>query len=69
MADVNATREYVERKGVLTDDVPDDRVGMGVARSKYGYDAFMMYDPFENEILFIGNDLAKVAKGSDEISG
>ena len=62
VADINAAKEYVERKGVLTDDVPDDRVGMGVARSKYGYDAFVMFDPFENEILFVGNDPTKVAK-------
>jgi catechol 2,3-dioxygenase-like lactoylglutathione lyase family enzyme len=69
VTDINAAREYVERKGVLTDDVPDDHVGMGVGRSKYGYDAFVMYDPFENEILFVGNDTTKVTKRGDEIGG
>ena len=67
--DVNETREFVERKGVVTVDVPDDHVSMGVGRSEYGYDAFTMYDPFGNEILFLGNDTTKVARRSDEING
>jgi len=66
VTDINATREYIEQKGVLTDDVPDDYAGMGVGRSEYGYDGFTMYDPFGNEILFVGNDKTKVARISDE---
>ena len=69
VTDINATREFIERKGVLTDDVPDDYAGMGAGRSEYGYDAFTMYDPFGNEILFVGNDTTRVARRSDETNG
>ena len=67
--DINATREFVERKGVRTNDVPDDYAGMGAGRSEYGYDAFTMCDPFGNEILFVGNDTTRVARRSDETNG
>ena len=66
VTDIIATREYIQRKGVLTRNVPDDHAGMGIGRSEYGYDAFTMYDPFGNEILFVGNDTTKVAKRGDE---
>lgn len=69
VTDINATREFIERKGVMTADVPDDYAGMGAGRSVYGYDAFTMYDPFGNEILFVGNDTTRVARRSDETNG
>ena len=69
VTDIKATREYIGRMGVLTDDVPDEHAGMGVGRTEYGYDAFTMYDPFGNEILFVGNDTTKVARRNDEILG
>lgn len=65
VTDVNATREFIEQKEILTNDVPDDYAGMGIGRSEYGYDAFTMYDPFGNEILFVGNDPKKAARRSD----
>jgi catechol 2,3-dioxygenase-like lactoylglutathione lyase family enzyme len=64
VTDIGATREFIERKGVGTGDVPDEWAGMGVGRSEYGYDAFQMHDPFGNKILFIGNDTARVARRS-----
>lgn len=68
VTDITATRKYIEQKGVLTGDVPDDYAGMGVGRAEYGYDAFTMYDPFGNEILFVGNDTTKVPRLSDELN-
>ena len=59
VTDIHATRRFVERKGIRTDDVPDDHAGMGTGRSVYGYDAFTMYDPFGNQILFVGNDTTR----------
>jgi len=67
--DVNATREFVERKGVRTGDVPDDYAGMATGRSEYGYDAFKMYDPFGNTIMFVGNDTTRVAQKSEQTNG
>jgi catechol 2,3-dioxygenase-like lactoylglutathione lyase family enzyme len=67
--DVNATRQFVEQKGVRTDDVPDDYAGMAAGRSVYGYDAFKMRDPFGNVIMFVGNDTTRVARKSDQILG
>ena len=65
--DINATREFVEQKGVRTDDVPDDYAAMAVGRSVYGYDAFNMHDPFGNVIMFVGNDTTRVARRSSQI--
>jgi catechol 2,3-dioxygenase-like lactoylglutathione lyase family enzyme len=65
VSDVNATREFVERKGIRTDDVPDDYAGMATGRSVYGYDAFRMYDPFGNAIMFVGHDTTRVAQRRD----
>ena len=62
VTDINATREFIEGKGVRTGAVPDEWAGMGVGRSEYGYDAFQMYDPFGNEILFVGNDTTRVPR-------
>jgi catechol 2,3-dioxygenase-like lactoylglutathione lyase family enzyme len=67
--DVRAARDYVERKGAMTADVPDEYAGMAIGRSMYGYDAFTMYDPFGNEILFVGNDTERRAMRSDEVEG
>jgi catechol 2,3-dioxygenase-like lactoylglutathione lyase family enzyme len=54
--DLNATRDYLISKGVETKDVEIGYVGgIEVGRSKYGYDFFVMLDPFGNEIMFAGN--------------
>ena len=66
VTDVIATREYVERKGAKTKDVPDEHFAAGSGRSEYGYDYFVMLDPFGNEILFVGNDKTRVARRSEE---
>ena len=42
VTNVNATKKYVERKGVETKDVPDGYAGIDTARSIYGYDMFIM---------------------------
>ncbi len=55
--DVNAAKKYVESKGVETKDVPNGYAAIGTARSIYGYDMFIMLDPFGNEILFVGDDI------------
>lgn len=58
--DVNATKRYVESKGAETKDVQDGynvQAAIDIARSKYGYDMFVMVDPFGNEILFVGADV------------
>ncbi|MCK4896628.1 MAG: VOC family protein, partial [Candidatus Heimdallarchaeota archaeon] len=55
--DVNAAKKYVESKGAETKDVKDGYAGIDIARSKYGYDMFVMLDPFGNEILFVGDDV------------
>ena len=66
VTDVNAARAFVERKGAKTEDVPDEYAAIGTGRSEYGYDAFVMLDPFGNEILFVGNNNARVAQRSEE---
>lgn len=54
--DVNAARDYLISKGVETKDVEIGYVGgVEVGRSNYGYDFFIMLDPFGNEIMFVGN--------------
>jgi len=67
--DINATREYIERKGIVTNDVPDNWAGMGAGRSEYGYDAFKMRDPFGNEVMFVGDDKTGAARRSAESTG
>jgi len=57
VTDVNAARKYVESKGLKTKYVPDNYIAMGTARSKYGYDGFIMLDPFGNEIIIMGDDI------------
>lgn len=57
VTNVNTAKKYVESKGVETKDVPDGYAGIDTARSIYGYDMFLMLDPFGNEILFIGDDI------------
>ncbi len=66
VADVNAVRGFVEQKGAKTEDFPDDYAAMPTGRSEYGYDAFVMIDPFGNEILCVGNNNARVAQRSEE---
>ena len=52
--DVNAVRDYVTRKGAETRDVEIGYLpAIEEARSRYGYDLFIMLDPSGNEILFI----------------
>ncbi len=56
VTDINATKKYIESKGVETKDVQDGYAAIDTARSIYGYDMFVMLDPFGNEILFVGAD-------------
>ena len=55
--DVNATKRYVESKGVEIKDAPDGYAAIDTARSIYGYDMFIMLDPFGNEIFFTGDNI------------
>jgi len=57
VTDVNAVKRYVESKCIETKDVPDGYAAIDIARSKYGYDGFIMLDPFGNEIFFVGDDI------------
>jgi hypothetical protein len=56
VSNVNVVRNYLISKGVETKDVEIGYVGgIEVGRSRYGYDFFIMLDPFGNEIMFVGN--------------
>ena len=56
VTDINAAKKYIESKGVETKDVQNGYAAIDTARSIYGYDMFVMLDPFGNEILFVGAD-------------
>ena len=64
VTDVNAVKRYIESKGIETKDVPDGYAAIDIARSKYGYDGFIMLDPFRNEIFFVGENIKDLDRPS-----
>lgn len=62
--DVNAVKKYLKSKNVEIKDIKNSDSAMffhndsviDAARSIYGYDVFIMLDPFGNEIFFVGDD-------------